>query len=282
MDPRDVLFVAGNVERLASVKIRCREIATQLGCDCYYDAKDPLAVPNRYKAYICVKPTFGAQGVDQLVDRAAVIWDILDDAPPRDKVTAYIASTTSVARHFSELGQIEVIPHHHCNRERIPSLGDRDKVAYLGSAHWYPDSLAFAHERYHVETMTREDVVRAYRTIGISLNLRRISNDFDRFMRDPADVRPVVQNHILLNSGVKLINCLGFGIPSISSREPAYLEIAPECTAFTDLERCGLDLATLQSDPERLAGMRQQCLEAGEQYHLDKIVDRYRQFIATL
>lgn len=282
MDPRDVLFVAGDVNWRASVKIRCQEIALRLGCDCLFDAKDVDDVPRNYKAYICVKPTFASLGAVELGRRALVVWDILDDDPPRENIFAYIASTETAAKNFIHIGHIEVIPHHHCNTDRIISKASTEQVAYFGSEHWYPALPEVPHQAYFVDNKTKAQVASIYRKIGLSLNLRRMSDDFDRFIRNKDDIRPVVDRHILINSGIKLINCLGFGIPSVSSQEPAYLEIAPECTIFTDIEHCAEDVRTLQEDRDAATLLRQRCLALAEDYHIDNIVSRYRSFIRSL
>jgi len=277
-----VLFVAGDVDRLASIKIRCREIARRLDMACYFNAADPQAVPAGYKAYLCVKPDFGREGALRLAQRAPVIWDILDNKPPLEGMLAYLASTHTAAGHFRHLNRVAVIPHYHCNIERQPACGDAHQVGFVGSAHWYPDLGTVPHRSYLVDGWNREQVAAAYRSIGVALNLRNVSNRYDHFLRSPADIRPDLDLHLKINSGMKLINCLGFGLPSISAPEPAYHEIAPHCTVFSDLPDCSAALARLHADDVLYRELRRRCLEIAPAFHVDEIVAKYRDFIARL
>ena len=75
------------------------------------------------------------------------------------------------------------------------------------------------HVAFFVDGAEANQIRQLYRRIGIGLNLRRRACGYEQ--------------HVASNSGIKLINCCGFGIASVSEPEPAYLEIGDGCTIFT-------------------------------------------------
>jgi hypothetical protein len=282
MTPSDILFVGGNVNRLASIKIRCREIASRLGCDTHYEARRAEDVPNGYKAYVCVKPDFPRNEIGILARKGIVIWDILDEIPPQEHVLSYIGSTQHVAQMFSRLGRVAVIPHYHCNIERVMSVADSSRIAYLGSEHWYPKLADIPHATYFADRWTREEVAAAYRQIGLAINYRHMGEIEARFLKDPRDARPDAQVHVRLNSGVKLINCLGFGIPSVSPPEPAYLEFGAGCTVVSLFEDFPKAVRDLSADREKYAALKARCLERAEEFHIDTIIRAYQKLLFSL
>ncbi len=283
MTPADVLFVGGDVTRLASVKIRCREIAARLGCDVSYKARSVAELPKGYKACICVKPELNASDLAILARRGAVVWDILDDNPPVDGVDTYIASTEFVGNQFRRHGRnVVVIPHYHCNFEGVLNDGTRRNAAYVGGEHWYPRIDGVPHDRYFVCRSCREDLIPIYLGIGIAINLRRLSLQGTAWEKLPAGAPQAPVRHIVLNSGLKLINCMGFGIPSVSGIEPAYLEIAPECTIFTDQLTCAEHVHDLATDDALYERLRGQCIREARRYSVDSVVGYYRDLISRL
>jgi hypothetical protein len=283
MTPADVLFVGGDVVRLASVKIRCREIASRLGCDVSYMARSAAELPKGYKAYVCVKPELRPSELTKLARQGQVIWDILDDNPPTEGVDTYIASTEFVRRQFAHHGrEIRVIPHYHCNFEGVLNDGRRRNAAYIGGEHWYPRIDGVPHDRYFVCRSSREDLVPIYLGIGIAINLRRLSLQGTVWEKLPPDATPAPVRHIVLNSGMKLINCMGFGIPSVSGIEPAYLEIAPDCTIFTDQLTCGEHVRQLATDESLYQKLRDRCIQEARRYSVDAVVGHYRDLISKL
>src|SRR4051812_22754986 len=120
----DFLFLAGDGARLASIKIRCIQIAERIGAPYLLNVKNINDIPDGFKFYVCVKPDFGPSRAEELGRKKRIIWDILDDTPPKENIYAYVASTKSCANLFQALGNIEVIPHHHCNFERSIITGD--------------------------------------------------------------------------------------------------------------------------------------------------------------
>lgn len=282
VNTRDILFVGGDVNRLASIKIRCAEIAARLGCACHYQARSVDELPAGYKAYVCVKPDFGHAGLERLAGRARVVWDILDHQPPVSGVHVYIASTGLVRKAFGPIGDVRVIPHHHCNHSGRPNDGVGRRVAYVGSAHWYPSLPNIAHRPVFVDRMSRAEVEQAYRETDLCLNLRRIDPVPSPTGRPTGATPPAFIEHVRLNSGMKLINCLGFGLPSLSSPEPAYREIGEGCTVFSDPAHCEEDLERLLRDDALFHDLRRRCLELAPAYHIDEIVGKYRALFASL
>jgi hypothetical protein len=250
--------------------------------DCLFNADDPARVPSGYKAYLCVKPDFGAAGAEVLSKRRPVIWDILDDAPPASGIAAYITSTLAAAKHFGYLSNITVIPHHHCNLERLPSCGDPTRVCYIGSRHWYPALSDVQHTPYIVDGWTREQVACAYRNTGISINLRNTSGALDQFLTSAKDIKPDTQLHVKINSGMKLINCIGFGLPSVSADEPAYHEIAPSCTLFCDLGTVQQAVMQLQRNRDLYYELGRRCADLAPDYHVEEIIGKYKTFFRRL
>lgn len=283
MKPTDVLFVAGDVTRLASIKIRCREIARRLGCDTYYNATSIDQIPKNYRAYICVKPDFHRRELPLLQKRGAVVWDILDDTPPTAGVNVQIASTEFVRSRFQhpEVRSV-IIPHYHCNFEGVLNDGTRRNAAYVGSEHWYPEIADFPHERHFVCRWSREELVPLYLRIGIALNLRRLCTAGTPWGALPPDRAPEPIKHVMMNSGVKLINCIGYGLPSVSAVEPAYLEIAPDCTIFADQLTCAARVRELAADDGLYQRLRTRCIAESKRFSIDHIVGLYRKLIAEL
>ncbi len=277
------MFVAGDVNRLASIKIRCREIARRLGMECSYNELDVDNVPGGYRAYICVKPNFGRNGdaLAKLARRGLVVWDILDDRPPPG-MHHYIASTAAAARVFSHLGAISIIPHYHCNFENLPSRGAPEAVGYIGSIHWYPHYTDVDHRKHFVDRWTREEVAGAYRRVGIGINHRNTGPVGEKFLTSKLHVKPDPNMHVKINSGIKLLNCIGFGIPSVCPNEPAYEELGEGCTVITDIPGCRAAVDRLKGDRELYRGMQARCLERRHEYHVTKIADMYRRLIKSL
>jgi hypothetical protein len=107
----------------------------------------------------------------------------------------------------------------------------------------------------------------AYKRIGIGLNLRAQTHD--------------AAFHARINPGTKLINCIGFGIPSISSDEPAYREIGQRCTQFSEPKDCAAWVSRLQDD-DLYHWLRQQCICIAPRFHISAIVHLYRTLLIEL
>jgi hypothetical protein len=291
MDLRRVLFVGGDANKMASVKIRCVEVAKRLGCTYHLSAKQAAQLPEGYSAFVCVKAELLPAEYAELTKRGKVIWDIIDVPPPRDHIAAYLASNSLTQELFEDYGRVEVIPHYHCNFTGRPNRPGLRRPVWLGARHWMPQLTGFDFDAYAVEGRTRAQVVRIFRKTGIGLNLRIAREQYNpprRFAKiinarqRARALQDFFDFHLAVNSGIKLINCLGFGVPSISSDEPAYREFAPECTIFSSLKNCARRVKMLQEDKAAYHDLRKKCLHKAGDFHVDTIVGRYKLFLQSL
>jgi len=287
MELRKVLFLGGSIG-YPSVQIRCVDLARRLGCDFQLGAHTAQEIPDKYSIFVCVKPRLRQTELSALARRGCVVWDIIDDLPPAANVAVYLASSSLAQNLFSKYGRVELIPHYHCNFEGTINPPGLRRPVWLGSRHWLPLIQGFPHETIFVENLRREDIVQVFRQTGIGLNLRGLRNLL-RFANHTADrrkqlnfTRKMFDKHIALNTGIKLINCLGFGIPSISSDEPAYHEFGENCTLFSNLRDCAKWVRALQHDDDLYSDLRRQCLRQGKKFHIDAIANKYRTLFASL
>lgn len=263
-----MLFVGGSWPHLSSVSIRCIDIARRIGCKYVVNVKQISDIPSGFDLYFCVKPKLKEHEMRVLRSRGIVIWDIIDRAPPPIQyVHLYIASTRFIAGIYSKYNPVMIVPHYHCNFSGTPNPPNLRRPGWVGSSRWYPPTLDFDHEIYDVRGMTRCDIEVAYRTIGIGLNLRTCVDE--------------AYIHSLYSSGVKLINCIGFGIPSVSTDELAYREFGDACTLFTSLKNARKTVEYLQGNPEAYESLRHQCIRSADQFHIDTIMQKYRNIIAS-
>ena len=197
-----------------------------------------------------------------------MIWDIINSIPPKHGISIYLASTQKVKGIFDRFGRVEVIPHHHCNFDGVSNPSECRRPGWIGTLHWYPQLNGFEHDIYNASGMSAADVAKAYRQIGIGLNLRA--------------ERPKSNFHVEVNTGIKLINCIGFGIPSISSDEPAYREVGEHCTIFSDINQCAHWIHELQNDGRIYQTLRENCQAESSKYHISSILNKYTSLIASL
>ncbi len=267
MDLRQVIFLGGWGSS-ASVQIRCLQMAERLGCDYKLGITRAKAVPGRYSVFICVKPLLPKRELANLARRGKVVWDILDELPPRQYVDRYIVSTKFAKELLRDYGRMEVIPHWHCNTSGVPNPATNRKAGWIGHKHWHRVLADVNHDTYFTDGMTLKEIVQAHRNIGIGLNVRK-----PRRWRD---------FHVAINSGIKLINCLGFGIPSVSAQEPAYLEFGKGCTIFTQPKHCAKWVHALQHDDNLYMELRRKCLLRAPKFHIDTIAEQYRKLLESL
>jgi len=292
MNLQKVLFLGGSGS-YASVQVRCVDIASRLGCDYLIGGYNIQEIPDKYSAFVCIKPYLLPGLPEALASRGKIIWDIIDEPPLPKYVSVYIASTKIAKDLFSHIGRIVIIPHHHCNFGGKPNPSNLRKPAWIGSSHWLPTLAGFKYDVYPVQGMTRQDVVKAHRRIGIGLNFRNKNAFFEQawpsleqLARTVKERRRMERNmynfHLAVNSGIKLINCIGFGTPSISGDEPAYHEIGEECTIFTNTRHCARWVKELKNDADLYLDLRKRCLRKASKYHIDVIVEKYRTLLKSL
>jgi hypothetical protein len=263
-----VAFLAGDSNRLASVKIRCLDIASFLGCDMLLNAKDPQMVGSDYNIFICVKPSFNVEELDVLRKRGTVVWDVLDHDPPLGHVDVLITSTEYAKDVLNTSTPVVVIPHHHCNIEGIDCDPKANCVSWIGHKQWLPNGIENELSVRLVDGCNREQVSNFYEESTICVNTRAKNSQ--------------TELHLSLNSGIKLINCIGFGIPSISDSEPAYREIDKYCTLFTNNGEYTELLEKLKTSPSLYNELRDNCLALSDTYHIKTICKRYRDLINSI
>jgi hypothetical protein len=288
MDLRKVLFVGGDPRRNASVQIRCVDVAVRLGCDYHLGAGRAREIPDRYAVFVCVKPYLFGREFAELAKRGKIIWDIIDQMPPSRRVALYLTSTEFARQLLQDYcGRMATIPHHHCNFGGTFNPSGLRDPGWIGYRHWRPLIPGLRFHGYAVDGMTREDVVEAHRKIGIGLNFR-LAPGASRGRDSPSDhgrnslERHFKNFHIAINSGIKLINCIGFGVPSISAVEPAYFEIGEKCTIFSPLRRCLHWVRALQSDRGLYQELRKNCRRSASRFHIDTIAEKYKILFRTI
>lgn len=263
-----VVFLGGSMAR-ASVRIRCLQIAEALGCDYILDVSSAEQVPKNKDVFICVKPNFTEEDVLRLSKRGSVVWDIHDFMPPSEGVDLYIVGSRSTAEEISYLNPIKIIPQHHCNFSGIPNpLNGERKPAWIGRPFWCPKFVDLDVEIYNSNGLYMEEVITAYRRMGICLNVRRSCVE--------------AEFHVRLNDGVKLINSMAFGIPSVSGNEPAYHEYGDGCTIFAEPDEIKEAIHKLQTDDILYNKIRLEGLIRSKEFHLKRILPLYRNLLENL
>jgi hypothetical protein len=202
--------------------------------------------------------------------RSFIIWDVIDRLPRFNGIGHFIfGSLFAMGLHQVGCGST-VIRHHHCNRLGVINSDITKPVAWLGYQHWCPDiDVPFEKFAFPVNApMLQEEVIRAYQGMGISLNFRRSC--------------PQSPRHVSLNSGIKLINSIGFGVPSLSALEPAYTEIGEGCTIFCQPSAIGENLTALKSDKQRYRAIRDRCILKASDFSLHTISRKYIELIKSV
>jgi hypothetical protein len=291
MDLSKVIFLSTKLNESAAVQIRCVDIARRLGCDFKLGVRSAEQIPDHYSVFVCMKTHLPVDHVRRLAQIGTVVWDIIDHVPPRENIGVYLASSRLAKHLFKDYGRVELIPHHHCNFEGTPNAPENRQPAWIGARHWLPKLKGFDYETHFVEGMSREDVVRAFRRTGIGLNLRGRESLPGIVLRrvgamKAREVKRATVNlfnlHLAINSGIKLINCMGFGIPSVSDDEPAYHEIGEKCTIFCNRKNCSKWVNALKADDSLYLEIRQRCLRKAKQFHIDTIANKYKTLLLSL
>jgi hypothetical protein len=264
-----VLFIGGR-SHFPSVRVRCIEVAQSIGCDYLTDVDSIQDIPMGKEIFICVKPLFDKNVLEDLQKQGVVIWDIHDNYSPRNYIDYYLVSSQGAYQKFKSYGSIYIIPHHHCNFSGIPNpIKPRIKPTWIGSQEWLPEDLQVDVEFYNSKQMDSEAVIDAYRNSTILLNVRA-----SRSITSES-----TSEHIKINPGVKLINSIGFGVPSLSNDEPAYREIGSDCTVFVKNEECKEWVLRLQQDDALYTRLRNNCILKAPDFSLPNIAKKYMEFL---
>ncbi|MFC1680611.1 glycosyltransferase [Pseudomonadota bacterium] len=216
--------------------------------------------------FVCTKVGLDPDELSALSKRGTLIWDIHDEVPPDAPIDRYLTSTRSAKRAFEDLGEVSVIPHHHCNMSgapNVPEFGRGLVAGWIGAIKWLPQLNGTSYNTYLTDHMDFQEVVNAYRSIDIALNFRCET--------------PVSKFHSQINPGIKIINCIGFGIPSVSANEPAYEEHGDGCTLFSTLDECEEKLEQLLKDKSLYESLRQNCIKKAGDFSIETICGKYIQ-----
>ena len=254
------------------------DIASRLGCRHALSLKSLDDIPRQYSIFVLVKSNIDQLDLEKLQKRGIVIWDVIDALPPKWGVDIYLTSSLNSQKSFSSYGRVEMIRHHHCNSTLQPNeLRNRNPV-WIGGRHWCPHIPQLEFERHLVEGSSQEKIVQIMRTIGLCLNLRAERQHSSA--QHPEKL--FTDFHISINPGVKLINCIGFGIPSISGDEPAYREIDNDCTIFSTAADTAGWVGELQANDQLYNRLRNNCLKQSRDYHIDTIIKEYKKMFSSL
>jgi hypothetical protein len=266
---QSVVFLGGD-STFPSVRLRCVEVAKALGCDYVTDINALDDVPIDKRIFVCIKPELTEAELAILQSRGTVVWDI-HEKHYYNNVDYYLVSSQGAYKRYKELGSIHIIPHHHCNFSPEPNpLRKPGRPSWIGSPEWRP-KLGFEVDFYNVKEMTSEDVIEAYRNSTIMINFRGENDPLKPF-----------DDHIAVNPGIKLINSIGFGIPSICNPEPSYFEIGPECTIFSSLAECEQWVTRLVEDEKFYRELRLNCILKATNYSIEIISQKYIRFLNWL
>jgi hypothetical protein len=264
------LFVGGDVT-LPSVQMRCRQIAEAIGAA--WTA--PSAPGDRWRPsaeslegrdlFVLVKATVD---VRELAARGRIIWDVLDAAPPRTHIDAYLTSTQIVSRLLGPHRAAYAIPQHHCNAGETFLSPDRTRgrMVWIGAAEWLPEELAHQGVEVHtVGALDGEALAVLYGRADVLVNARR----FD------ARMPSLHLFHTVLNAGIKVINAVGFGLPSVTEWEPWVDEIGVGCTEVCAPGEAAACARRLLQSADRYQALRDRCREAADRYSLRSAAASY-------
>lgn len=263
-----IIFLGGSIKR-ASVRIRCMQIAEALGCDYMCNVNSIQNIKPTKRVFICIKPELSEDELCELSNRGIVIWDIQDEPPPIKNIYAYIASSKETIKNMPYKNKTYIIPQHHCNFTGFPNSPNLNrKPTWIGRPFWYPKIKEVEVDMYNSNILGLEEIISIYRNTGLILNMRR----------------PCIErnNHIKLNDGGKLINSMAFGIPSISEKEPAYIEYGEDCTIFADLNDFPNYIKKLQCDDKLYLELRSNGIEKAKEFHINRIVLLYKKIFEEL
>lgn len=277
---RRVLFIGGNAD-FGSVRKRCQEIADAIGAawtapnkpGAAWQLNQPGAEELEGRdIFVLVKTPVDRHVLQQ---RGHVIWDVVDLVPPRAHVDWYLTSTQVTASLLSPQIPVRTIPHHHSNLSGLAPSPDRlrGRMLWIGSPEWFPESLAAQGiEMQSVSDRSAEEVAALYHRADLLVNVRHF---------DPS--RPNRHFvHSVLNSGMKLINAIGFGVPSVTEWEPWVDEFPQGCTLVCGADDAAQAARELLQNASLYNAIREQCLAVAPRYSLASAAEGYCRLFAEL
>lgn len=276
----DVAFIVHR-PGVASAKVRGSQIAERLGAALLRLDELTPTTARRYRTLVYIKELPPASLMAQIRDAGVrQVVDPVDNYRWRTLRTRaafidhFIASNHTHALDLTRRFAVPAtrVPHHHCNFDevRIPAGREPATLGYVGGrVNWPPvrrliRSLPFPSIAH---TSGEKTLVEAYCSIDVGVAWR------------------MEEGKQSYNSGVKLVNFMSFGIPSVLSAETGYLELSLHWQAcayaqtkaeFTDLVREIAGNAALRRR------MGEEGFEAARRYHIRYIIEEYRALLESL
>lgn len=178
--------------------------------------------------------------------------------------------------------EVVLIPHHHCNYERI-KRPDREikTVGFIGCNGGY-ESLPKTLEKdladiglefkYKIRYKDRMDVSNFLQTIDIQVCYR---NFIDIYGKNSIHLRQM-ERHFMLKNSLKLANGGSFGIPTIAYPEISYKNDFDGC--FVEVQKPEDIIAQckrLKEDSAYYNDIASKAMEKAEQFHIENIAPLY-------
>jgi len=258
-------FMMRHLQRVSST-IRGEQIAAYMG-----NAR--LNPTDGFEDDVCiyVKPNI-KPGNDFKFEKNSYIdiheaWDLVPTLQKYPEVGVIAFSDLDVQTLSKVLkNKIVLIPHHHCNFERVKrERTEIKKVGFTGSQeafNYVPDVIKNGlKERgielaFHSIFYPRDAVVRFHHSLDVHLVWRPW---LDRKLSCP----------------LKIVNAASFGVPTIALDEPSFKEVEGCYIGVTTPEEWLKAFDKLRDHPELYKTMSETCLETAEKYHIDKISKLY-------
>jgi len=276
----DVAFIVHRPS-VASAKVRGSQIAGRLGAALLRLDELTPDTARRYRTLVYVKELPPKDLMARLRDGGALqVFDPVDNYRWRTMrarapfIDHFIASNhthaVELTRRFA--APATRVPHHHCNFDevRIPAGREPATLGYVGGrVNWPPvrrliRSLPYPHIAH---TSGEKTLVDAYCSIDVGVAWR------------------MEEGKISYNSGVKLINFMSFGIPSVLAPETGYLELSRhgECCLYAhSREEYTMLVRELAGSPALRRRMGDEGFENARRYHIRHIVEEYRALLESL
>jgi len=259
---KKILFIGGH-ENYPSVQIRCIQIAIALDCPYLLGKIEIENIPSEVKVLVLIKPQFGSQELEILSKRFILIWDLHDWIPEKvDFFHTVIFSTQHASNTFDYQGNKWIIPHHHCNFKSVRANPKDKTLLWVGREHWKPNLDTLNIKYVNVKNIDIIKLIELLQNSYIGINFRGKKLDTD--------------DHIKINPGVKAINFMGFGVPSLSPQnEPAYQEWGSDGTIYCAEVELIRFVQKLLDDKEYYKKWSNKAFLKGKEFHIDKISNLY-------
>tara|TARA_B100000902_G_scaffold252527_1_gene238923 strand:+ start:320 stop:1189 length:870 start_codon:yes stop_codon:yes gene_type:complete len=261
---------------LASSKVRGKQIADKLQLPCF---KFSLEKALSYKIIIYVKLLPSLEEMKILNEDGIIqIVDLLDNYNERNInkrtnfIDSFIAASMThkvwIQERFKKKAYI--IPHHHYNSSGKKNTVKRNgplSIGYVGDKQYWKYNK-------HIERFQEHKIIK---DIDYD-NLHSIYSSLDIASAARGD-----KQKLSLNSNLKLLNYMSYGIPCVASPESSYLEIArhgEECLfaqnnkeflSFTDL---------LLNDYELRLKISENAYKSAKKYDISNIIKIYKKIIS--